>query len=270
MKNIPTQFPQKTLSTSPREDIKKKVILLLTLLLPGLLNGCAYLSQHNSDLARLMNHGKEKKSSKSKSPIEDNDSQVPPWAHVITPDEFKSWCKNSNNNYLSHLLDIAVAYEGKLIQINQNTRAVLDKNNKPHSLNAKRYGFCPRCDKKLKRKMYSCGCCKDLSIFPYVKCSLCNKELCYSCRIDANNEPYVHEWYCSACLKVRDEYLKELDKAEERHCIKIRQIQGKYIKLSVRLSKTVDTFCIANFGDTPFTYPEKKQEIEIEEEYKEK
>lgn len=85
---------------------------------------------------------------------------------------------------------------------------------------------------------YVCSCCKKKSAFRYTACTLCGKSICHSCRIDGAPEALwtTGEWYCSSCFKIKDAWKKENEKAEEKYLIKLKNILGKYIRLSVRNS----------------------------------
>ena len=86
--------------------------------------------------------------------------------------------------------------------------------------------------------IYICDSCKKKSPFRYTKCTICKKDICHSCRIDGTPDAvYTSEWYCSFCFEIKDQYMKEIEAAEEKYLIKIKNILGKYIRLSVKNSK---------------------------------
>lgn len=90
---------------------------------------------------------------------------------------------------------------------------------------------------------YICDSCEEKSPFRYTVCSICGKDICRNCRIDATPDAiYTCEWYCSSCFEIKDRYKKEVEKAEEKYLIKLKNILEKYTRLSVKLGESVMSY----------------------------
>jgi hypothetical protein len=83
--------------------------------------------------------------------------------------------------------------------------------------------------------IYICDSCGEKNAFRYTVCTLCGKHICHNCRIDATpNAVYCCEWYCSSCFKIKNAWKKENEKEKEKYLIKLKNILGKYIRLSIK------------------------------------
>ena len=86
--------------------------------------------------------------------------------------------------------------------------------------------------------IYICDSCGKKSSFRHTKCTICNNDICYNCRTDGTPDSvYSSTWYCSSCFEIKDQYIKEIEKENRKHFVKLKNILEKYTRLSVRKTK---------------------------------